>query len=388
MPWQEVATVTLREQFVEAALEEDVTMAALCRQFQISRKTGYKWLGRYQAVGASGLQDRSRRPHRSPQQTPAEVEQQVLLERDRHPAWGARKLATVLERRGMAIPALSTITAILERHGRLDPLEASKHRPYQRFEATRPNELWQLDFKGWRALPAGAGRCHPLSVLDDHSRWLVGLVACGNQQEVTVRSVLIRLFQETGMPERVLTDNGQPWGTGQPNSLTSLEVWLLRLGITVSHGRAWHPQTQGKVERLHRTLAAEVGDWWSEPDLACCQARFDAWRTVYNLQRPHDALGLAVPESRYAPSVRCYPERLPTIDYGPGATVRTVQANGWLHYQGQRSRLSRALRGQRVALRPTITDGVLAIVYCQHQVAQLDLRAGAPAVLIRIRKVE
>lgn len=388
MPWQEVATVTLREQFIAAALTGDQPMSVVCRQFQISRKTGYKWLARYRAEGVSGLQDRSRRPHQSPERTAATVEQQVLLVRDRHPAWGARKIAAVLARQGVDVPAVSTITAILDRHGRLDPQERAKHRAYQRFMAPHPNALWQLDFKGWRALSSGQGSCHPLSVLDDHSRWLVGLVACDNQQESTVRRALIRLFEETGMPERLLADNGPPWGTGHPNSLTELEVWLLRLGITVTHGRPRHPQTQGKVERLHRTLGLEVGDWWNTADLAGCQGRFDTWRTLYNQERPHEALGMAVPASRYVPSARPYPQRLPPIDYGPGTTVRTIQANGWLHFQGQRYRISRALRGQPVALRPTSTDGVLSVVYCQHQVAQLDLRADTPEVLIRVRKVE
>ena len=194
MPWQEVATVTLREQFVAAVRSGEVSMAAVCRQFQISRKTGYKWLARYHAEGTGGLQNRSRRPHRSPERTTAAVEQQVLRVRDRHPAWGARKIAAVLERQGLVVPAVSTITAILARHGRLDPQESYKHRAYQRFMAPHPNAMWQLDFKGWRALPAGQGSCHPLSVLDDHSRWLAGLVACGNQQETTVRTALITRF--------------------------------------------------------------------------------------------------------------------------------------------------------------------------------------------------
>lgn len=388
MPWQEVETVTLRDAFVAAALEEDANVAALCRQYQISRKTGYKWINRVEAEGQAGLQDRSRRPHRSPGKTPAAVEQQVLAIRDQHPKWGARKLAAVLTRGGGPVPAVSTITAILDRHGRLDPEASRKHRPYQRFEASQPNALWQVDFKGWRSLATEASRCHPLSVLDDHSRWLVGLVACGNQQEGTVRTALIRLFRETGMPERMLADNGQPWGNAQPNSLTSLEVWLLRLGITVTHGRPRHPQTQGKVERMHRSLGLEVGDWWTEPDLASCQVRFDSWRRLYNQERPHEALEMAVPASRYVPSPRLYPEQLPPIDYGPGATVRKVQAGGWMHYRGAGYRVSQALRGQPVALRPTEQDGVLSVVYGQYQVGLLNLDDPQPRVQIQIRKVE
>lgn len=388
MPWQEVQTMELREQFVRRASEEGVSMTAVCAEFQISRKTGYKWFGRYQAQGPAGLLDHSRRPQRTPTRTPAVVEQQVLLERDRHPAWGARKLAHVLARRGLAdVPSISTITAILTRHGRIDPVEAVKHRAYQRFEAVAPNALWQLDFKGYRPLSTGTGSCHPLSVLDDHSRWVVGLVACGNQQTATVQQALIGLFREVGLPQRILTDNGPPWGSRHPNSLTRLEVWLLRLGITIGHGRPWHPQTQGKVERFHRTLSTELGLTWPAADLVTCQARFDAWRSVYNHERPHEALGMAVPASRYRPSPRPYPEQLNAFEYGPGAITRIVQANGWLHYLGGQYRLSHALHGERVALRPSAADGVLQVLLGCHQVAILDLRHGAMDAIIRIRKV-
>lgn len=236
-------------------------------------------------------------------------------------------------------------------------------------------------------MSTGSGDCHPLSVLDDHSRWLVGLVACGNQQTQTVQRALTRLFREVGLPARILTDNGPPWGSRHPNSLTRLEVWLLRLGITVGHGRPWHPQTQGKVERFHRTLRTELGSTWPAADLPTCQRCFDVWRSVYNHERPHEALGMAVPASRYVPSPRPYPEQLHPFEYGPAAVTRIVQANGWLHYLGGRYRISHALRGERVAVRESDTDGVLQIVFGSHQVAILDLRSGARDATIRIRKV-
>jgi transposase InsO family protein len=187
MPWRETTKVSLRLEFVTLALEDDVNMRALCRQYGISPTTGYKWLDRYLREGITGLENRSRRPHTSPHRTPEEMEQRVLALRDKHPDWGGRKISRRLRNLGvLRTPPPSTITGILRRHGRLDPKESRKHRPWKRFEADQPNELWQMDFKGHFAL-SGGGRCHPLTVLDDHSRFCVGLRACGDEQRATVK---------------------------------------------------------------------------------------------------------------------------------------------------------------------------------------------------------
>lgn len=373
MPWQEVSTMSLRYEFVMLARREEANLAALCRRFGVSRKTGYKWLARFARDGAAGLGDRSRRPHRSPDQTPASIEAAVIELRTRHPAWGGRKLARRLVALGhQDVPAPSTVTAILHRHQLIDPAESTKHKAFVRFEHAAPNDLWQMDFKGWFTLPTG--RCHPLTALDDHSRFNVLLRACANEQGVTVQSALTDVFRRYGLPARMSMDNGAPWGSDARHVLTPLTVWLIRLGIAVSHSRPYHPQTQGKDERFHRTLDSELLKSRVFRDLAHVQWHFDRFRDLYNLERPHDALDLHVPASRYQPSERTFPELLPPIDYGAEDAVRRVQAQGELSYRGRAFRISKALRGYPVALRPIEQDGRFAVFFCHQQVAEIDLR--------------
>ena len=289
---------------------------------------------RYHEAGRSALTDRSRRPRISPYQTSTDVTRAILRLRDQHPAWGARKLRQrlcVLGHRDLPCP--STIHAILVRAGRIDPAETVKHQPWIRFEHEAPNQLWQMDFKGHFAL--SQGRCHPLTVLDDHSRFNVTLSACADERGETVKTSLTRVFRRYGLPERMTMDNGAPWGSDEEHRYTPLTVWLIRLGIGVSHSRPYHPQTQGKDERFHRTLAAEVLRGPPFRDLHQCQQRFDAWRDIYNLERPHEALGMATPASRYQPSPRGFPETLPPIDYPDGDIVRKVQAKGEISYRNR-----------------------------------------------------
>jgi transposase InsO family protein len=364
-----------RREFVALARAEGANVSELCRRFGISRRVGYKWLARYRAGGDAGLADRSRRPHRSPGQTRAEIEGKVVALREAHPAWGGRKLRRrLLDLGAQAVPAPSTITEILRRNGRLDEAEAAQHKAFQRFEHADPNDLWQMDFKGHFATEQG--RCHPLTVLDDHSRYALALAACANERTETVQQRLTAIFRRYGLPERMLMDNGSPWGDDGTHPYTPLTVWLLRLGVAVSHGRPYHPQTQGKDERFHRTLEAEVLRWERFGDLAHCQRRFDAWREVYNHQRPHEALELAVPASRYQVSPRGFPEVLPPIDYAPGLNVRKVGDKGRLSYRGRIFTLPKAFKGYPVALRPTVRDGELEVIFCQHAIARIDLRAG------------
>ncbi len=248
-----------RAEFVALAQQPGANRRALCRAFQIAPPTGYKWLRRYAAEGPAGLQDRSRRPRRSPARTAPAIERAVLALRAQHPTWGSRKLRVLLARQGIQpLPAASTITAILRRHDQLDPTQgAGQPRAWQRFEHPYPNALWQMDFKaGW---PCGAGRCHPLTILDDHSRYALGLAACPNQRTATVRPHLITAFQRYGLPDRLLVDNGSPWGNHPAHPYTPLTVWLRRLGIAVSHSRPYHPQTLGKDERFHGTLERDLG---------------------------------------------------------------------------------------------------------------------------------
>lgn len=370
--------MSLKHEFVKLARTEGVNIRELCRRYTISPPTGYQLLERYAREGDDGLAQRSRRPHHSPNRTPLELEQAVLNLRWEHPAWGGRTIRKVLVDRGYrSAPSPSTITAILRRNGCIVGGERSQ-RDWQRFEHPHPNDLWQMDFKGH--FPTGAGRCHPLSVLDDHSRFALGLAACANERTETVRECLTAIFRLYGLPERMLMDNGSPWGNDADHPRTPLTVWLMRLGIRVSHGRPYHPQTQGKTERFHRTLKAEVLQGRHFADLPACQAAFDWWRDVYNFERPHQALSLATPLSCYVPSPRSFPETLPPIEYGDGDLVRKVMAEGRIHFKGYTFKLGRALQGYPVALRPTTVDGVWGVWFMTYPIAEVNLRTSEPEV--------
>jgi transposase InsO family protein len=362
-----------KKEFINLAQREDANISRLCRYFQISRKTAYKWLGRFCREGEAGLAERSRRPRSSPGMTPPALEDALLRLRQEHPAWGGRKLRARLQHLGWeAVPAASTITGILRRHGLIDPEESAKHRAWRRFEAQAANDLWQMDFKGHFA--TDQGRCHPLTVLDDHSRFALGLEACGDERGQTVRQRLTDIFRRYGLPRKMLMDNGSPWGSDREHPYTPLTVWLLRLGVKVGHSGPYHPQTLGKDERFHRTLKAEVLQHCQGLELGACQRRFAAWRLVYNLERPHEALGLAPPVSRYRESPRGFPESLPVWEYGPGDVVRKVQALGWISFRGREFRVSKAFRGEAVALRLTLEDGVWAVFFGPHRIAQIHER--------------
>jgi len=370
MPWQEASIMEQRFEFVTLASRPDANVAALCRGFGISRETGHKWIRRFKAGGKGALADHPRRPHASPERTGDILEAFVLALRDQHPAWGARKLRTRLATLGQTqVPAASTITEILRRHGRISGAASAAHKPVQRFEREHPNELWQMDFKGYVPMHVG-GRCHPLTVLDDHSRFVVGLWACVDEQSVTVHDRLEAIFRRYGLPQRILTDNGPPWGVGSaPARYTRLTVWLLRLGVGVSHGRPRHPQTQGKDERFHRTLKAELLSRQNLASITHAQRLFDAWRDVYNLERPSEAIGMLVPAARYRPSERAYPEKLPEVVHSPGDTVRRVRHDGSLNYRGSVWYVGQAFKREHLGLR-TLDDGTVEARYGPYVVAR------------------
>lgn len=376
MPWREMSAVLLREEFIALCGLGGRSVAECCRRFGISRKTGCKWLARARA--GEDLADRSRRPRCSPRRTQESVERIIVEARDAHPVWGARKLrAWLAARTAVTLPSASTISVILARHGRITPEASAAATPWQRFERERPNELWQMDFKGHVGMTRG-GRCHPLTVLDDHARFCVTLQACGDEREETVRSRLREAFRVYGLPERILCDNGPPWGAaGEPEAWTALEVWLLKLGVQTTHGRPRHPQTQGKDERFHRTLKGELLKRTDLRDLGEAQRQFDRWRREYNEDRPHESLGHATPSTRYAPSPRPYPEREPEVEYDRGDAVRRVGEGGIIHYECRRVRVGRALEGERVAVKPTARHGIVTIYLGPYKLGEVDLAASA-----------
>jgi transposase InsO family protein len=374
MPFRGVSAMDRKREFVMFAAAEGANVRELCRRFEISPTTGYKWLGRHRAQGAAGLIERSRPPQTHRLRTPAAVEAKVVEVRDRsNNVWGGRKIKRALKDRGeVDISAASTITQILKRHDRLTEAGSAEHPgPWLRFERESPNELWQMDFKGHFAMPSG--RCHPLTALDDHSRTNLVLAACRDEQGQTVRRHLEDAFRRYGLPLAMLMDGGSPWSDPGGDPLTRFSVWLMRLGVRVVHGRPRHPQTQGKEERFHRTFKAEVVSGRSFRDLADCQRAFDDWRGRYNHERPHEALGMATPAQCYRPSSRPFPEVLPPIEYGAGDQVRKVGSDGFVSFKNRYWRIGKGLRGELIALRPTREDGVFAVHFCAHRIGAINL---------------
>jgi transposase InsO family protein len=390
MGFRELTVIEQREEFVLLALAPRANVSALARRFGIARSKAYQWIGRYKAEGRAGLAERSRRPKASPRRSPAATESAVLAIRaESNNAWGGRKIARVLEREGHAmVPSPSTVTAILRRHGKLEERAHEHPGPWRRFEHAAPNDLWQMDFKGHFAMKTG--RCHPLSVLDDHSRYAICLEACARESAASVEQGLTAAFRRHGLPHRILCDNGSPWGASGEAYYTGFAIWIIRLGIGLSHGRVRHPQTQGKDERFHRSLKAEVVAGHSFDTLAQCQAAFDRWRIRYNHERPHQALDLAVPAERYRVSPRVFPEILPAIDYGPDVLVRKVNAAGCIALEYRSWCVGRGFVGEPLGLRAD-TDGRYGVYYCAHHLGDIDLRLlpkGASSPLIKPQRAE
>ena len=359
----------LRTEFVHLVRQEGVNIRQLCRRFNISPSTAYKWLNRFETSGAEGLHDQSRRPKTSPKRCADEVEQQILTMSQQYEAWGARKLKRVLEDEGAVMPSVSTVHAVLQRHSRVDP-KAAEIKPFIRFEHEAPNDLWQIDFKGHFSL--SHGRCHPFTALDDHSRFSLCIAACANEQRQTVQDHLIRSFRRYGLPLRMTMDNGSPWGD-QTGVYTALEVWLMSQGIKVGHSRPYHPQTQGKLERFHRSLKNEVLQGRFFTDLDDAQRAFDTWRDIYNQKRPHQALGMAVPATRYSGSPREYQEQPAEPEYNDADVVRKVQVGGEIFWRNREYKIGKAFYGRCIAIRETTEDGIHDVYWSRHRVARIDL---------------
>jgi transposase InsO family protein len=371
MPWKESTLMSCRHEFVLLARQPGTVMRELCGRYGISAKTGYKWLERYEHEGQAGLANRSRRPLHSPHRTAAKMERRILRLHRRYPYWGPRKLRALLD--DPDGPQPSTIAAILRRHGCHLAGPPASAPATRRFEQPAPNLLWQMDFKGPFALSLH-GHCHPFTLLDDHSRFMLRLQACTNERSATAQAQLIEAFRRYGLPDRITADNGPAWAVTRGTGITALEAWLMRVGVTLSHSRPHHPQTQGKLERLHRTLEREVVQARLYTSLAACQQVMDLWRDQYNCERPHEALGLRPPISRYQPSARAYPTRLPVIVYDEGMHVLKVRRNGQIVYRGRTIFVSEGLVGLPVAIRPSSLDGRMEVVFMHRIVQHIDLR--------------
>ena len=382
MPWKECSIMDQRLEFVLLASSPNANISRLAERFRISRTTAYKWIFRYRSGGYADLADKSRRPSHSPARTTDVMEQAILQVRDSNSAWGGRKIRRCLQNRCSSgqlkymrntnIPAAATITEVLRRHSRLDQHFCEQHKKLVSFEYENPNDLWQMDFKGDVALSDGT-ISHPLTVLDDHSRFNLCLHSCDDQKHETVREQLTGIFRKYGMPLSMLMDNGVPW-SGSHSSLTGMALWLLRLGIRILHGRPYHPQTQGKEERFHRTLKAEVLNGRLFANHLRLQTAFDRWRIVYNHQRPHEALNMETPSCKYSFSTRSFPETLPAVTYDSGEIIRKVSTGKTISFKRRIFYVAKVLIGETVALRPTNRDGVYWICFGPFAIGEIDLK--------------
>jgi transposase InsO family protein len=373
MAWKTVDIQEQRIRFVVAAAQRVQPFSSLCSEFGISRPTGYLWLHRYQVSGLSGIAERSRKPRSSPQRTNTWLEQHVIRVRLRYPDWGARKLRVVLSREGVELPR-STIHRILLRH---DLVRDEDRRPpaLQRFQRKQPNELWQMDFKGPKGWPQPVG---PLSVLDDHSRYLIALAANGTTQGEPVRQQLEEAFQRCGVPEEMLMDHGSPWwGHLAPLGYTHLALWLMRQGIRLHWSRIRHPQTQGKVERFHGSLQrALTRRGIPRQDL---QAWLDDYRWEHNHVRPHEALNMKTPASVWTRSPRRYDSHPPRWEYPLGAKVLKVSSEGQVKIKGHKWKISKALSGEWVQL--VLVERRWLVFYCATLLREIDPAAQCSTIV-------
>ena len=364
MPQKEKTVMEQRKEFIEQAAE-CTNFSALCREYGISRKTGYKWLNRFREDGS--VSDRSRRPKHPHAKTAPVIEAAVLAMREENPSWGGRTIHAVLEADGIkGLPSAKTCSNILKRNGCIKPEESLKHRAYQRFEREQCNSLWQTDFKGDFGLLDGS-RCYPLDILDDHSRFCIRTEP--KNSATGVKESFIQAFQEYGLPDAILSDHGSQFA-GFKGGYTHFERWLMDLDILPIHGRIMHPQTQGKIERFHRTMKAEL---LREPflDLKDAKKHFARWRWKYNEIRPHSALNMKTPASVYTPSKRLLFEPKP---YEYTGHVCKVNNWGYLRFGPVQLFLSETMANTYLEVVPA-SDDTFSVRYRNFQIALIDANA-------------
>jgi len=362
MPWKVDSVSEQRSAFVHLVHFVDCPVAEACRRFGISRKTGYKWLRRYRQSPQRRLDDRSRRPVSSPARSAPAVEERVLEIHELF-GWGARKVHAFLAQRGVSVPSIRTVHAILRRHGRVqnDPSDPPS-RP-QFFERSEPNDLWQLDHKG--PLEVGRRLRHPLTIIDDHSRYLFPMKLCDDLTFQTVWDHLWNVFGECGLPRSILCD-GHFSSRRQLVAPTTFERDLIRLGIDPIHGRPYHPQTQGKVERIHATFARELYPHIDTASVEAFEYDGEQWRTVYNCLRPHESIGDLPPITRWSPSPRQRPPQIPDVEYPEHSSTRVVCHSGRISYRGYQIAAGQGLTGHRVRIEEL--DEGIAVYYAWKRI--------------------
>ena len=371
MPWESRTVEDQRKEFAEAALCCS-NFSALCREFGIDRHTGYKWAGRYAAQ--EPLTNRSRRPHTTPTKTPEEVELLILSVRADNPGWGARTIRDVLLAEGCPnVPCAKTVNNILNRYGCISLEESQKRQPFTRFEKERCNQMWQADFKG--EFRMGDGRyCYPLDILDDHSRFAIKIAPHLGTANVVIPA-FTEAFREFGLPDSILSDNGAQFA-GFRKGYTQFERWLMDLDILPIHGRIKHPQTQGKIERFHRTMKQELLKHTAIADIEDAYNQFALWRDKYNNIRPHEALGMRRPADVYEPSQRQHDENIAKYEYGGEYHVIKVNSWGYIRFDRWQVYLSETMIDQYIEFRPSLHGETFIACYRNFKIAEFDTTDG------------
>ena len=374
MPWAETIPVDERKKFVEAYRSRTWSMSELCDRFNVSRPTGYKWLHRGEAEGWPGLRDRSRAPKSCPHRTPVEVEEAILEVKVGHPFWGPAKILDYLadRRPELSLPAVSTAGELLARHGLVKRRRHQRHWRHPSGPLVRPlapNEVTTADFKG--QFRTGDGRyCYPLTIADPYSRFLLCCQALRSTRTEEARPVFERVFREVGLPQAIRTDNGSPFSSTGLHGLCELSAWWVRLGIQHQRIRPGKPQDNGCHERMHRTLKEAT----ARPPAANAKAqqrRFDTFRTEFNDERPHEALGGVPPARLWRPSARPYPKTIPEPDYPGHFEKRLVSNAGCVRFKSHVLFISQAIKQEWIGLEE-VDNGIWSVYFYDVLLARLD----------------
>ncbi len=370
MPWKDKTVEELRKEFVEAA-QDCSNFSSLCREFGITRKTGYKWLSRYEAD--EELSDRSRRPNVTANKTAAETELKIVEVRSSHPGWGAKKIKVSLENKGVEMPCIKTVNNILNRYGCISKEESLKHKAFTRFEKERCNEMWQTDFKGEFKMQDGK-YCFPLDIFDDHSRFVIRIKPSESTSNL-VLPTFREAFYEYGMPDSVLSDNGAQFA-GFRQGYTQFEKWLMNHDVLPIHGRIKHPQTQGKIERFHRAMNQELLKHYTPKDISDAERVFNDWRNCYNNERPHEALGMKCPSDIYVPSNRVYRDDVKKYEYSGKYHVIKVNSWGYVRFDRWQIYLSETMIDEYIEFRPNPNGDTFIACYRNFGIGEFDVHTG------------
>lgn len=376
LPWNEESVMCQRQRLIEQLLLADVNVSEVCNTFKISRKTAYKWLSRYREGGLLSLNNRSKEPHIQPNKITDDLEKRIVMLHHEHPYWGPRKLRDYLlhVQEMTNLPSHTSFARVLKRN-HCDVIKSNKSKPARiRFERKQPNDLWQMDFKG--SFMTENKRCYPLTILDDCSRFSISLTACENETSILVKHHLTAIFMEFGLPSQINVDNGNPWGSADLTSYTSLQIWLMKQGIKITHSAPFHPQTNGKDERFHRTLKLEVLHQRNYKANEI-QDVFNAWKHKYNYERPHEALNGKTPSHIYRISSIPFSEKPIDFEYTDGTVKKIHSTNGTFRFKGERFNAGKGLNGEYIAIKETDKSDEFAVFFMDNFIKKVKLDSKA-----------